>query len=149
VAEAVQSGSAIGSRPRVLLTGASGYVGRLRMPPQVENSSPFRYRMAPLGVPLEWQAEIAEWTSPHGFADVHLRGPYASWRHRHELAEVAGGTEIRDRVSTGFAAAATRAPASRDIAQSCASSSPTARGGSRSCSDDADRRDPGDRPLAP
>jgi ligand-binding SRPBCC domain-containing protein len=58
----------------------------------------FRYRVAPLGLPVEWVAEITEWNPPHGFSDVQVRGPYASWTHAHLLVEVAGGTEIRDRI---------------------------------------------------
>jgi ligand-binding SRPBCC domain-containing protein len=27
-----------------------------------------------------------------------VRGPYRSWRHRHELRTVDGGTEVRDRI---------------------------------------------------
>jgi ligand-binding SRPBCC domain-containing protein len=63
-------------------------------PGQVERGSQFRYRMGP----VQWVAEIAAWDPPRGFADVQVRGPYSVWRHRHELSEVAGGTEVRDRV---------------------------------------------------
>ena len=46
--------------------------------------------------PIDWVAEIAAWDPPAGFADVQVRGPYSVWRHRHELTEVAAGTEVRD-----------------------------------------------------
>ena len=50
------------------------------------------------GRPVDWVAEIADWDPPAGFADVQVRGPYRVWRHRHELTEVAAGTEVRDHV---------------------------------------------------
>ena len=63
-------------------------------PARIERGSRFRYRVGP----IDWVAEIADWDPPAGFADVQVRGPYRIWRHRHELSEVAGGTEVRDRV---------------------------------------------------
>jgi ligand-binding SRPBCC domain-containing protein len=63
-------------------------------PARIERGSRFRYRVGP----MSWVAEITEWDPPNGFADVQVRGPYRLWRHRHELAEVATGTEVRDRV---------------------------------------------------
>ena len=70
---------------------------RLRIveaPEHVGRGTRLRYRVGP----LTWVAEIAEWDPPQGFADVQVRGPYRTWRHRHELVGVAGGTEIRDRI---------------------------------------------------
>lgn len=63
-------------------------------PARVERGSSFRYRVGP----VDWIAEIVAWDPPVGFADVQVSGPYRSWRHRHELSEVAAGTEIRDLV---------------------------------------------------
>jgi uncharacterized protein YbjT (DUF2867 family)/ligand-binding SRPBCC domain-containing protein len=68
---------------------------RFRMierPDRLESGARFRYRIGP----IDWIAEIASWDPPVGFSDVQVRGPYRIWRHRHELAEVATGTEIRD-----------------------------------------------------
>ena len=61
-------------------------------PQLIERGSRFRYRVGP----IDWVAEIADWDPPAGFADVQVRGPYRVWRHRHELTEVAAGTEVRD-----------------------------------------------------
>lgn len=61
---------------------------------QIERGSRFRYRV---GL-VDWVAEIADWDPPAGFTDVQVRGPYSVWRHRHELTEVAAGTEVRDLV---------------------------------------------------
>ena len=63
-------------------------------PERIERGSRFRYRVGP----VDWVAEIADWHPPSGFADVQVRGPYRVWRHRHELTEVAAGTEVRDHV---------------------------------------------------
>jgi len=75
-------------------------------PARIERGSRFRYRVGP----VDWVAEIAAWDPPAGFADVQVRGPYRVWRHRHELAEVAAGTEVRDvveyRLRGGLAARA-------------------------------------------
>ena len=57
------------------------------------------YRIRPLGIPQRWISEITVWEPPHRFVDEQVKGPYRSWHHLHEFAEVAGGTEIRDRVS--------------------------------------------------
>lgn len=61
-------------------------------PARIEQGSRFRYRVGP----VDWVAKIADWDPPAGFADVQVRGPYRVWRHRHELTEVAAGTEVRD-----------------------------------------------------
>lgn len=63
-------------------------------PARIERGSRVRYRVGP----LDWVVEIAAWDPPAGFADVQVRGPYRVWRHRHQLSEVEGGTEIRDLV---------------------------------------------------
>ena len=64
-------------------------------PDAVKKGARFRYRMSGL---VTWVAEITDWDPPRGFADVQVRGPYRSWRHRHELRTVDGGTEVRDRI---------------------------------------------------
>jgi ligand-binding SRPBCC domain-containing protein len=61
-------------------------------PAQIGRGARFRYRVGP----TDWVAEITEWEPPRAFADVQVRGPYRAWRHRHELSEVAAGTEVRD-----------------------------------------------------
>lgn len=56
------------------------------------------YSVRPLGVPQRWTSLIAEWDPPRAFVDEQVRGPYRSWRHRHEFRSVRGGTELVDRV---------------------------------------------------
>ena len=56
------------------------------------------YRLQLFGVPFAWQTLISHWEPPACFVDEQLRGPYRSWVHTHLFREVAGGTEIVDRV---------------------------------------------------
>lgn len=63
-------------------------------PDEIGVGASFRYRV---GL-VTWIAEITAWDPPHGFSDLQVSGPYRVWRHRHELREVEGGTEVRDRI---------------------------------------------------
>ncbi len=56
------------------------------------------YRIRVRGFPIRWRTEITEWTPPHSFVDVQLRGPYTLWRHTHTFRELDGGTLCGDRV---------------------------------------------------
>lgn len=56
------------------------------------------YRLRLRGAPLKWKTLITEWNAPHGFVDVQLHGPYASWRHEHRFTPVKNGVEISDTV---------------------------------------------------
>jgi hypothetical protein len=56
------------------------------------------YRLRLYGVPVKWRSWIESFEPGHSFTDVQLIGPYRRWRHRHEFADVAGGTEVRDLV---------------------------------------------------
>lgn len=56
------------------------------------------YRIRVRGIPLRWRTEIAEWTPPHRFVDVQLRGPYRLWHHTHTFEERDGATLCADDV---------------------------------------------------
>lgn len=56
------------------------------------------YRLRLHGVPLGWLTQIDEWEQNRRFVDRQVRGPYRLWRHQHEFAPVAAGTQVRDRV---------------------------------------------------
>jgi len=50
-------------------------------------------------LPVRWVAEHTEYDPPHGFSDRQIRGPFASWYHRHRfLGDASGGTLLRDEV---------------------------------------------------
>ncbi len=56
------------------------------------------YRIRIHGLPIGWRTEITEWSPPHRFVDVELRGPYTLWRHTHTFEERDGGTLCLDEV---------------------------------------------------
>jgi len=56
------------------------------------------YRIRIHGVPVRWRTEITEWSPPHQFVDVQLRGPYTLWHHTHTFEERDGGTQCFDEV---------------------------------------------------
>jgi ligand-binding SRPBCC domain-containing protein len=66
-----------------------------------------QYRLRIHGVPVAWHTIIRDWSPPHRFVDVQVRGPYALWHHTHEfVATDDGGTVMRDtvRYAIGFGA---------------------------------------------
>jgi len=56
------------------------------------------YEIRLYGIPIKWHTRIESFEPPLSFSDIQLSGPYRRWHHRHEFFEVAGGTEMRDRV---------------------------------------------------
>lgn len=56
------------------------------------------YRIKLQGIPLRWRTLIEQFEPDDRFVDVQLEGPYARWRHTHTFRDVAGGTEVGDRV---------------------------------------------------
>ena len=66
-----------------------------------------QYRLRLHGVPVRWDTTIQEWSPPHRFVDVQVRGPYALWHHTHAFAPAPdGGTVMTDtvRYAIGFGA---------------------------------------------
>ncbi len=52
----------------------------------------------PIGA-QDWKALITEFDPPHFFVDEQESGPFAYWRHRHEMVALDGHTsELRDQV---------------------------------------------------
>ncbi|MDX6771212.1 MAG: TIGR01777 family oxidoreductase [Elusimicrobiota bacterium] len=58
----------------------------------------FDYEVRPLGFAQRWTTLIESYDPPHGFVDTQLKGPYASWRHRHSFTEEDGGTRVTDEI---------------------------------------------------
>lgn len=48
------------------------------------------------GIPFRWRTRIETFDPGFSFSDVQLSGPYRRWYHRHEFADVTGGTLMRD-----------------------------------------------------
>jgi ligand-binding SRPBCC domain-containing protein len=64
-----------------------------------------QYRLRVHGIPVAWDTTIQDWSPPHRFVDVQVRGPYALWHHTHEFAPApGGGTLMTDtvRYAIGF-----------------------------------------------
>jgi ligand-binding SRPBCC domain-containing protein len=80
-----------------------------------------QYSLRLHGVPVAWHTLIQEWSPPHRFVDVQVRGPYALWHHTHTFAPTGdGGTLMTDtvRYAVGFGALgelANRALVRRDV----------------------------------
>ena len=57
------------------------------------------YQLTLYKIPMRWRTLLEAFDDGHGFVDVQLEGPYRTWRHTHAFRDVAGGTEISDRVA--------------------------------------------------
>src|SRR5690349_8600178 len=57
------------------------------------------YRLKWHGFPLRWRTKIIEWSPPHCFVDLQIKGPYKLWRHAHNFQPIAGGTRMTDSAS--------------------------------------------------
>ena len=55
-------------------------------------------RVSWLGLPLRWRTFVREYDPPFRFLEVHVRGPFARWEHRHIFLSEAGGTSVEDRI---------------------------------------------------
>src|SRR5215207_4403733 len=51
-----------------------------------------QYRLRLHGVPVTWHTTIQDWSPPHRFVDVQVRGPYALWHHTHTFEPLGAGT---------------------------------------------------------
>ena len=67
-------------------------------PAAVQPGAVIDYEIRLYGVPVHWRTRIEIVEPPHRFVDVQEKGPYALWRHTHSFREIAGGTEMSDRV---------------------------------------------------
>jgi ligand-binding SRPBCC domain-containing protein len=68
------------------------------VPAEMRTGTVIDYRLKLFGFPFRWRSRIEDLEPGRRFADVQVRGPYASWHHVHEIGEVPGGTLVRDTV---------------------------------------------------
>src|SRR6187397_2248941 len=59
-------------------------------PIQMRVGTFIQYRLRLHGVPVRWDTTIQDWSPPHRFVDVQVRGPYALWHHTHTFAPAPG-----------------------------------------------------------
>jgi ligand-binding SRPBCC domain-containing protein len=76
-----------------------------RLTDQVSDSPIYRgmeinYRIKPLfSIPIQWTSRISEVTELKSFTDIQLKGPYASWEHKHLFAPGKNGVTMTDEVT--------------------------------------------------
>ncbi len=68
------------------------------LPERLGAGSEISYRLRWRGLHFRWTSRMTDWRAPEFFAYEQLQGPYQSFRHEHLFADVASGTEVRDRV---------------------------------------------------
>jgi len=56
------------------------------------------YTISWMGVPIGWRTRIIDWSPPHQFIDLQIKGPYTLWHHQHTFTPSAEGTVCTDRV---------------------------------------------------
>ena len=69
-------------------------------PITLQQDSIMDYTIRWLGARIHWRTRIIDWSPPHQFIDLQIRGPYTLWHHQHTFVPAPGGngTECRDRV---------------------------------------------------
>lgn len=67
-------------------------------PIHLQQDSLIDYRIKWKGLAMKWRTRIIDWSPPHQFIDLQLKGPYALWHHQHQFEPSNEGTICRDRV---------------------------------------------------
>jgi len=67
-------------------------------PMELQKDSLIDYSIKLHGLPMRWRTRIIDWTPPHQFIDLQLRGPYTLWHHQHTFTQHEEGTACTDRV---------------------------------------------------
>lgn len=66
--------------------------------PQIQAGTLINYELKLNGIPFFWQTLIETWQPPVEFVDTQKKGPYATWKHRHQFEPLGKGTLMKDRV---------------------------------------------------
>lgn len=86
-------------RPGALIRITPHWAGSITQAPAVTTGAKARGKLSILrsrGITsLPWESEIIE-TSDTGFTDVMTKGPFARWKHTHDLLETPNETVLRD-----------------------------------------------------
>jgi len=67
-------------------------------PITLQNNTKLDYSIRWLGIPIRWRTLIIEFSPPHQFIDLQVRGPYTLWHHQHTFQASAAGTICYDRI---------------------------------------------------
>jgi ligand-binding SRPBCC domain-containing protein len=89
------------SRPENLAEITPASLGFQMLTPQpivMKDGAVIDYLITLFGLPLRWRTLITEFSPPHRFVDLQLRGPYAYWHHTHSFVETDDGTIVADEV---------------------------------------------------
>lgn len=66
--------------------------------PKIQLNTQLDYTIRWMGLPIKWRTLIIDWTPPHRFIDLQIRGPYTLWHHEHTFAPTDKGVLCTDRV---------------------------------------------------
>ena len=75
-----------------------GFRVRTPSPIVIGRDTVIDYTIRWAGLPVRWRTLIIDWSPPHQFIDLQVRGPYALWHHQHRFEPADGGTICADRV---------------------------------------------------
>ncbi len=67
-------------------------------PIEIKQDTVLDYRIKSNGIPLRWRSLIVAWEPERMFIDLQVRGPYATWCHRHTFEPTPEGVRCADRV---------------------------------------------------
>ena len=67
-------------------------------PITIAQDSVLDYSISLGGVNLKWKTLIIDFSPPHQFIDLQLKGPYTLWHHQHTFQADGDGVICRDRV---------------------------------------------------
>lgn len=67
-------------------------------PITIKQDSLLDYTIRWAGLPIRWRTRIIDWSPPHQFIDLQIKGPYTLWHHQHTFTPSSEGVVCTDRV---------------------------------------------------